>query len=336
LPQIRKHDVLVALLALGLSLATVYVEYRALLDLSKGASPRDFIEHNEVAAQRGVIDSLVGDPWRFRLLSEWGTEGFLRAARAIGFSQPAVVAFLSFRVLQNFAIFVLSWIYYRRLGSSRFASALGLGLVAWAMTQSLYHAALAFNTYTDIAFYVAAALLIMDRRYVWIVPLTVLAALNRETSGLIPVMLIAYAVWLGLGTPEGRRALRLGLASLAAFGATIAIVRAAVGAAPLILANGHHPGFDLFGYNVGRGLTWDYLFRTLNILPLLALATVRRWPPALRVFGLAVVPAWLAIHVFTGILAESRLVLVPLVLVFVPGALAGLSAASGTIREPID
>ena len=247
-----------------------------------------------------------------------------------------MVAFLSFRVLQNFAIFVLSWIYYRRLGSTRIASALGLGLVAWAMTQSLLHAALAFNTYTDIAFYVAAALLIMDRRYVWIVPLTVLAALNRETSGLIPVMLIAYAIWLGHRTPEGRRALRLGLASLVAFGAAIAILRVAVGPAALILGDGHHPGFDIFGYNVGRGLTWDYLFRTVNILPLLALATVRRWPPALKAFGIAVVPAWLAIHFFSAVMAETRLILVPLVLVFVPGVLAGLSAASGTIREPID
>ena len=123
-----------------------------------------------------------------------------------------------------------------------------------------------------------------------------LAALNRETSGLIPVMLIAYAVSLGHRTPEGRRALRLGLASLAAFGATIAILRVAVGPAALILGNGHHPGFDVFGYNVGRGLTWDYLFRTVNILPLLALAAVRRWPPVLRVFGVAVAPAWLAIH----------------------------------------
>ena len=187
---------------------------------------------------------MVGDPWRFRLLSDWGAEGFLRAARGIGFSQPAVFGFLSFRILQNAAIFVLAWIYYRRLGSSRFATVLGLGLVAWAFTQSLLHAALAFNTYGDIAFYLGAALLIMDRRYAWIVPLTLLAALNRETSGLIPLMLITHGLWLGHRTPEGRRALRLGVAALVVWGATVAAVRLAVGPAYLILGNGRHPGFE--------------------------------------------------------------------------------------------
>ncbi|HEX8075307.1 MAG TPA: hypothetical protein VF545_10040 [Thermoleophilaceae bacterium] len=332
--QIPKPAVLVAALALGLSLATVYVEYRGLLDLSLGASPRAYIEHDVLAAHRAVLDGVVGDPWRFRLLSDWGAEGFLRLARAVGFDQPGVAGFLTFRVLQNTLIFVLAWLYYRRLGATRAAAALGLGLVAWAMTQSLLHAGLAFNTYGDVVFYLAAALLILDRRYAWIVPLAVLAAVNRETSGLIPVMLVAHALWIGRRTPEGRRALRLGLTALAAFAATYGIVRLAVGPADLILGNGRHPGFEIFEYNVGRGLTWDNLFRTVNILPLLAVAAWRSWPPALRAFGLAIVPAWLLIHVFSGVLAESRLLLVPLVMVFVPGVLAGLDSSdrSATIR----
>ena len=109
---------MVALLALGLSLATVYVEYRALIDLSMGASPRDFIEHNEVAAHRGVIHGLVGDPWRFRLLSEWGNEVSPSGRPGDRVLKPAVVAFLGFRVLQNSPRSSCSWIYYRRLGST--------------------------------------------------------------------------------------------------------------------------------------------------------------------------------------------------------------------------
>ncbi len=193
------------------------------------------------------------------------------------------------------------------------------------MTQALYHAALSFNTYSDIVFYLAAAVLILQRRYAWILPLTVLAAVNRETSGLIPVMLLATA-WLvhGLRTEEGRRAARIGLASLVAFGATYGIVRLAVGPGFFIEADGQSPGAELFDYNVTRGMTWDHVFQTLNIVPLLALLALRRWPAELKAFGLAIVPAWFAIHVFTSVLAESRLLLVPLVVVFVPGLLAGL------------
>jgi hypothetical protein len=80
--RLRKPAVQVALLALGLALVTVYAEFRGLIALSPGGSLRLYIEHNVLAAHRAVIDHVVGDPWRFRLLSDWGAEGFLRAASA--------------------------------------------------------------------------------------------------------------------------------------------------------------------------------------------------------------------------------------------------------------
>jgi hypothetical protein len=211
----------------------------------------------------------------------------------------------------------------RRLGFDRYLSAFGLGLIAWAMTQSLFNAALSFNTYGDLVFYLAAAVLILQRRYAWILPLTVLAAVNRETSGLIPVMLIAVAYVRGLDTDEGRRAVRIGLASLIAFAATYGIVRLAVGPAFFIDVHGKSPGIELLEYNA-KGATLDLLFQTLNILPLLALISLRRWPAELKAFGLAIVPVWLVAHTFAAVLAESRLMLVPFAVVFVPGALAGL------------
>jgi hypothetical protein len=135
----------------------------------------------------------------------------------------------------------------------------------------------------------------------------------------------------GLGTPEGRRAARIGAASLVAFGATYGIVRLAVGSSFFIEPNGQKAGFDLLDYNVTRGITWDHLFQTMNVVPLLAVAAYRRWPAELRAFAIAIVPAWFAIHLFTSVLAESRLVLVPFAVVFVPGALVGLS---GLVARP--
>lgn len=319
----------VGALCLALALATVYVEYRALPALvPRPVTARYVVEHDFLRIHLGVLHHTIGDPWRFRLLSEWAAEGFRKAADALGFSHPAVAGFLTFRVLQNALIFALAWLYYRRLGASRLAAALGLGLTAWAFTQSLLHAYLAFNTYGDIAFYLAAALLILDRRYALIVPLTILAAVNRETSGLIPLMLLAEGIRQGRTTQTGKRALTYGAAALAAFAATYGAVRLAVGPGSyFIYGNGHHPGFDMLGYNVGRGETWDTLFRTVTFVPLLALAAFRSWPPALKAFGIALAPAWLVIHFFTGVIAESRLVLVPFVLVAVPGLLAGLASA---------
>jgi hypothetical protein len=311
-----------------LALATVYVQYRGLLVDSGGRDIQQFIEEDLRERHDAILDGTQGDPWRYRLLSEWGAEASLETADAIGFGKPAVVGFLGFRVLQNLAIFGLMWLFLRRLGIGWFESLLGLGLLAWGFTQALHHQAMSFNTYGDVAFYLAGALLILHRRWWWVVPLTVLAALNRETSGLIPVMLMAMAWPLGRHSEEGRRALRIGAIALVAFGATYGIVRLAVGSAFFIEPNGQSPGLELLDYNLTRGMTWDFVFQTLNVLPLLALIAWRSWPDELKAFGAAVVPAWVGIHLFTSVLAESRLLLVPLALVFIPGVLAGLGRAA--------
>jgi hypothetical protein len=319
----------------GLALATVYVQYRGLLVDSAGRDPKQFIEVDLRERHDAILDRTQGDPWRYRLLSEWGAEASLQAAKAVGFSQPAVVGFLGFRVLQNLVIFGLAWLLFRRLGFGWYESLLGLGLLAWGFTQALFHQAMSFNTYGDIAFYLAAAVLILNRRgWWWIVPLTVLAAVNRETSGLIPVMLMAMAWPLGWRTDEGRRALRIGAIALAAFGATYGIIRLAVGPSFFIEPNNQSPGLELLDYNLTRGITWDFVFQTVNILPLLALVAWRSWPAELKAFGVAIVPAWVGIHLFTSVLAESRLVLVPLAVVFIPGVLAGLGAY-GTYRRSV-
>jgi hypothetical protein len=146
-------------------------------------------------------------------------------------------------------------------------------------------------------------------------------------------MLIATGVALGRRTPGGRRAVVAGAVALGAFAATYGIVRLAVGPSFYIKANGRNAGWEIFDYNVANGITWDHLFQTMSIVPLLAVVAFRRWPLELKAFGIAVVPAWFLIHVFTAVLAESRLVLVPYALVFVPGALAGLRAAASPATD---
>jgi hypothetical protein len=312
---------LVCGLVLLLSLATVYDQYRGLSAISDDQNPRHFVQFAQPARVDRILRGEGGDPWQYRVASEWLAKESERAAKLLGFRDTATVGLLTFRVLQNIAIFALAWLLYRRFGLSRAAAAIGLALVAYAMTQSLYNVGLAFDTYGDLIVYLAAGVLIIDRRYAWIVPLTIVGAINRETCALVPVMLLATALRLGVRTDEGRRAALLGLASLMAFGVTLATVRLVVGPGDLIIPYGHHHGWDLFKFNVTRGITWDNVFRTLTIVPLVALWQYPRWPPALRTFALAVVPVWVVVHLFAAVIAETRLLLVPYVLVFVPGAL---------------
>jgi len=319
--MIRRLDRLAAALVLGLTAVTVWAQYRGVGHVVPGADSVGYLQYFELGAHRSTLHGTGVNPWEYRILSEWVAELFLQAAHGLGFEHWPVVGFVSFRVLQNLVIFALFWVLLRRFGFDRRVAALGMGLLAWAMTQALHDSGLAFNTYTDLAVYLVAAILILDGRYRWIVALMVVGALNRETSGLIPVMLFAVAVMHGLRTPQGRRALWCAIAALAVYAVITISLRLIIGPAPLFKPFGLSPGGAYAEHNLRSGLTWEYLARTLTIVPFLGLAAIRRWPRELKAFGLAIVPAWLLIHLFASILAESRLLLVPYAVVLVPGAL---------------
>jgi len=317
---------LVVALVLGLTAVTVLVQYRGLGRVHPHVDSIGYLEFYELLPHRETLHGMGLDPWTYRMLSAWGAEIFLNAAQGLGFYHWPVVGFVAFRVLQNVVIFGAFWVLLQRFGFGRRSAALGLVLLGVAMTQALYNSGLVANTYTDVAVYLFAAILILDRRYGWIVPLAIVGALNRETSGLIPVMLLAVAVTHGLRTPTGRRALWCGIAALAAYAITTVAVRLIIGSAPLFKPYDLSPGLAYAEYNLRSGLTWEHLARTMNIVPFIAIAGIKSWPRELTAFALAIVPAWIVIHLFASILAESRLLLVPYAVVLVPGALFAITA----------
>ncbi len=333
-PRAAGTGPLVVALVLGLTAVTVFVQYRALGHVLRHVDSIGYLQFYELSTHRATLHGTGLDPWTYRILSAWGAEIFLKAAQGLGFHHWPVVGFVTFRVLQNVVIFGAFWVLLRRFGFGRRVAALGMVLLAVAMTQALYDSGVVANTYTDVAVYLVAAILILDGRYGWIVPLAVVGALNRETSGLIPVMLLAVAVVHGLRTPTGRRALWCGIAALAAYAITTASVRLVIGPAPLFKPFGLSPGLAYAEYNLRSSLTWENLARTLNIVPFIALARIKRWPRELKAFALAIVPAWIVIHLFASILAESRLVLVPYAVVFVPGALFAITAGRAAAALP--
>jgi hypothetical protein len=180
--SVRHERLVLAGFVTLVSVLTVWFQFQGLRDYQH-RPPAGWVQIEQLDNHRQVLDGTVGDPWRYRLLSEWLTEGAIDALRALGVGRPVLVGFLGVRVVQNAAIFLLAWILYRRLGLGRRRAALGLALLAWGTTQSLYEANLAFNTYSDVGFYLAAAVLLLYGAWAWIVPLTALAALNRETAG---------------------------------------------------------------------------------------------------------------------------------------------------------
>ena len=299
--------------ALLFSLFTVFVQVTK-LSLA-------YLQTDQLDRHRVIIEGVARSPYQYRIFSEYIVEWIIRVYTALDVPNSVISGFISFRVVQNLLIFILVSKYYKTLGLDDYVTLIGMSILAWAMTHSLYDSDLAFNTYSDVIFYLAAAVSILNHRYIWVILITVFAALNRETSGLIPLLLISY-VWYAHSEKQTLRyAIQIAIVAWTLYAICFVGLRMFFGVRELALGYGHGPGFDYFHYNVTRYITYVQLFATLGVLPFLSLISFPRWPASLKAFFWAIVPIWLLIHPFVGIIAETRYFLVPLALVFIPGAL---------------
>jgi hypothetical protein len=276
----------------------------------------------QIQRHLNVLRGSAIDPWQYRVLSEYVVEGFLFITRSLGLPHPVATGFILFRVFQNALLFILAAVYYGKLGLKTYPSLLGLSLLAWGMTHSVYNSDLQFSTYFEVTFYLLAVLAILQERLWWIPLITVAAALNRESSLLIP--------FLTLATPrsgereEVRGKYFVGAISVTLAAATLYGLRLYYGPRPPGFTP--PPGLPLLEYNLFRIQSWVYLFGTLGLLPIMAIVSMPRWPSVLKAFFWILVPVWFSVHLFAGVIAETRLFLVPQTLIFVPGALLGIAA----------
>jgi len=311
----RKDSRLTAVLVIGssllLSLFTVFLHAKAM--------GRAYVEAYQVPRHVAMLAGTAGNPWQYRVLSAWVVEGVHRLFDVLHVPHSLIAAFLAVRVGEETLMFAVAWAYWRALGIAANPALLGIAILGWSVSYANFGSDFQFNTYFDVLFYLLAGLAVVRGRWWWIAPITLLAALNRETSGFIPLLPLA-AAWRD--SPAARaRAIRIAVISLAAYAVVFVGLRMAYGRQDLIIPYGHKPGLDLLHYNVARARTWVQLVGTLSIVPILALLSYRSWPRTLRAFGWLVVPAWFAIHWVIAVMSETRLLLVPMALVLVPAAL---------------
>ncbi len=312
--------------AILLSGFTVYIQTRAL-----GLA---YIEQgNQLIRHRAIIRGVAGNPWQYRVLTAYLMVIFSFVTHTLKFPHPLATAFISFRIIQNILIFLAAAAYYRRLGLNLYAIIVGLSMLAWGMTQSLYDSDLALNTYADLLFYLTAGLTILMGRYIWILPISILAAFNRETGLLIPFMLIAVSLTQDAGMRL--RNLVIGFLSVVVFVFILLGLRYAYAPQVLLDCYGHQPGLDTIKWNLFRQISWVHMFGTMGLMPFLAVCSIGMWPVALRRFFWAVVPVWFAVHFSWNVpWAESRYFLVPQSLIFIPGVMiavirSGMCGGSG-------
>ncbi len=271
-----------------------------------------------------VMHGEQGTPWQYRLFTDSIVYGTVRTFETLGIPRPIGTAFVLIRLLQNTLMGCLVVAFYRRLGIPALASLLGLGLLTWGMAHGLYDTDMTFNTYTDMSLFLIAGIIIFDKKFQWLLPLMLIASLNRETSGCIPFMFL-FSQWRPGERPSiSRKTWFLFAAALLLWFSIVGGLRLVYGVRPYIVPTaGKSPILPLLWFNLTWWRTWVFLLATLGIIPFLGLASWKAWPDQLRRYWWAVVPVWFPAHFCLAHAPETRLFLVPQVLIFLPAALIG-------------
>ena len=263
-----------------------------------------------------LMGGTAGDPWQYRILSDYAIQLVFDALSAAGARDPFLYGFVLFRGAQEVAIFGLGFLYFRRLGLGLVSSLAGLAVVCGAMLLGQVQSNWRLDTYTDLLLYLAAGYVVLARPLAWVIPITFVAALNRETSAFIPLMPL-----LCVEVRQWRSARNFGIYRLVAAGVvTFVLVRYGLTVAlPGQAMSTRVVTDELIGF-----FTKDPPFILLAVVvaavPIVAARGLATCPPFVRRLFWLMVPAWLASHAWGNVAMTTTPFLVPLTLVLVPAA----------------
>lgn len=302
----------IALAIIGISAMTVYFQIRW-----QGMA---WLQTNAVEDHEYVMTGVAGNPWQFRVLAEYLIELTKVIFVQFGIGSALVVSLVFWRVFENILMLAAALLYYRQLGLKTFAAMVAIGVVGLTLSDAINGSNLALNTYFDVFFYLLAGYLIVRQGNIWwILPIVFFAALNRETSGFIPVMLLADYLYNRKKYGKSTPVVKIFVLGLLIYIAVFFGLRYMYPTEGMLIPAGQQPGLPLLLFNLERPATWIQLFTTFGIIPFLALYSFRSFPRTLKAFAVLIVPAWFVIHFFLSVISETRLLLVPYLLVFIPG-----------------
>jgi hypothetical protein len=296
----------------------------------------EYIEYgNQIQRHQAIIEGNAGNPWQYRILAPFLIEILLKFTYSLNFPHSILVTFIFVRFIQDTTILIIAFAYYRKLGLPFPHALIGMALLAWGISYSHHNSDLQFNTFFDIIFYLIAGLCILHEKFIWIIPITFLAVLNRETSGFIPFLALSVSL---IALPKGylKKVLLIVLIACLVYLSVFICLRLMYGNQVMLLPYGYVPGFEVLKINLLSVMGWQRIIATLNILPILAIIGYSKSPVLLRIFFWVMLPLWLLIHFTSSEIGETRLLLVPQTMVIIPIALFALTNQNDTNDLLID
>lgn len=330
---------------------------------------RNFYYSNGLKTYERHIALLEGrsefyNPWQYRILSPYMVEGvmwiynhtvdkvypieqklqfniestsgtneetaqFVELMRTPG-AMKYMIVFILFRFMQHFLIFYLVWRLWQLYVHNAWLILTGICFLALAFGNAVNAADLSFNTYTDISLYLIAALIILKKRNpLWLLPVTIMAAFNRETGMLIPALyFITQCNFTNFKISNPLTTVGFPKLPVWLLTAVLYVVFLTI-----FIALRMHFGYrEQQTWKVEAGLpmlqlnlfsavgmkAYLELIGTFAVIPLIILYTFKRYPHILKVWFLFMVPLWFAVHYVSVVAYQTRLFMVPMILIMMP------------------
>jgi len=262
-----------------------------------------------VGLHNAILDNTLTSPFVYRVLSPFAVNVLVGGARDF---QTVSMGYIIAHAIVFPVLFVLLYLWLRRWLSLP-ASVAGISIAAALFNVMLPLWAVALYNAVEAALLCAALLLITDQRrlrFGLLCAITALAALNRETSVLIPLAFAAYT----LPVNRDRRSLLRSAVLLGIWGAIFVGIRIIRGSAP-----DDTPIAVAWNMNTNGG--WWTISAIENNLPFMfvwiaALAFYGRAAPGLKRIAL-VAPVYAGLFLVFALWNEVRLLL-PLLILLLP------------------
>jgi hypothetical protein len=242
-----------------------------------------------------------------------------------------LVIFFIFRFFEHILIYYLAWKLWNCFIKSKWLIFFGINFLALALGNAVAVADLSFNTYMDIIFYLIIALVIVKKKNaVILLPITILAAFNRETGILIPALYFISQTDFtnfklrkinvkAINFPKANAWLYTGISYLFFFVIFISI-RMYFGYRPpqLFKVAAGLPMLKLNLFSVVGVKAYMELIGTYAVVPFLILYKFKRFPHLLQKWFLFIVPVWIGVHYLSVVAYQTRLFMVPFIIIMMP------------------
>jgi hypothetical protein len=242
-----------------------------------------------------------------------------------------MIIFILFRYMEHMAIFLFTFSLWSFFIKNNWLIFFGLLFITLSMGNAVAVADLTFNTYVDIILYLLTACIIVYRKNPWwLIPIIFLGAFNRETSIMIPFLyFVSFTNFEHVNWKHFRlsaiRFPRFQIWVLTAmayfiFGIIFVGLRIHYGFVPQQVwkAAAGFPMLKLNLFSTFALKTYFEMLGTFSVIPFIILYYFKRCPHILKLWFISIVPIWFSVHLITVVTYQTRLFLVPEIVIFLP------------------